>query len=107
MVAELLAELLPANHETRVIGIQSPAARREAEWADFLVICYPTYFLRPSLSIRELIATLKPSPTPSFPSPSPSPPSSPAFGSNRRAFLVTTYELYTENSLRVCALLLQ
>jgi ferredoxin len=89
LVAELLEELLSADHDARATGIFTPGAIRAAEEADFVVLCYPTYFLRPSRSMKEFIERLAPSDRP------------------RPAYLVTTYELYTENSLRACALLLK
>ena len=89
LVAGLLGELLSAEHDVRVISVRDSSAVEEALAADFLVLCYPTYFLRPSPSTREFIERLGASPA------------------RQPAYLVTTYELYTENSLRACALLLR
>ncbi len=89
IVAELLGELLSADHDVSVTGIFEAGAMEAAETSDFLVFCYPTYFLRPSRSTKEFIDRLTPSVRP------------------RAVYLVTTYELYTENSLRACALLLR
>lgn len=89
LVAELLEELLSADHDVRTTGIYEAGAVRTAEGSDFLVLCYPTYFLRPSPSTKEFIDRLAPADRP------------------RAAYLVATYELYSENSLRACALLLR
>jgi len=89
LVAELLGELLSPDHDVQVTSIFAPAAVDDFRGADFVVLCYPTYFLRPSPSMREFIGRLGDG------------------GGRRRAYLVTTYELYTENSLRACALLLK
>lgn len=85
-MAELLAELLCREHEATATSIDADEALQAAGRADFAVFCYPTYFLRPSPSMKEFIERLAPSRKP------------------RPAYLVTTYELYTENSLRACAL---
>jgi ferredoxin len=89
VVAQLLAELLSADHDARATHIFEAGALEEAERADFVVLCYPTNFLRPSPSMVEFIGRLAPS------------------GRRRPAYLVTTYELYAENSLRACALSLR
>jgi short-subunit dehydrogenase/ferredoxin len=89
LVAELLGEQLSRDHDVRVADIQAEGAVEAVTGADFLVFCYPTYFLRPSRSMKEFISRLEPAESP------------------RRAYIVTTYELYTENSLRVCARLLK
>jgi ferredoxin len=89
LVAELLGELLSTDHDVRATGIYDPGAVDAAEGSDFIVLCYPTYFLRPSRSMKEFIDRLVQSDRP------------------RAAYLVTTYELYAENSLRACALLLR
>ena len=89
VVAQLLGELLSPDHDARVTSIFDVEAAREAVSADLIVLCYPTYFLRPSPSTKEFIGRLA---RPEGP---------------RRAYLVTTYELYPENSLRACALSLK
>jgi len=89
LVAETVGELLAPATELRVRSIAHPSASGLAGDSDLLVLCYPTYFLRPSPSMREFIDSLGP------------------FDPPRKAFLVTTYELYTENSLRACALRLR
>jgi ferredoxin len=89
LVAELLAELLSGDQEVKAVDIQAPGATDAVGAADFTVLCYPTYFLRPSLSMREFISRLEPADWP------------------RQVYLVTTYELYTENSLRACARLVK
>jgi hypothetical protein len=89
LVAELLGELLSRDHDVRVSDIQAEGAIEAVSGADFVVLCYPTYFLRPSRSMKEFIGRLEPADRP------------------RRVYVVTTYELYTENSLRACARLLK
>ena len=89
LVAELLAELLSCDHQVKALDIHTPDAKDAVGAADFTVFCYPTYFLKPSLSMQEFISRLEPAHGP------------------RRAFLVTTYELYTENCLRAGARLVK
>lgn len=89
LVAELLAELLSPGHVVTAAGIYDAGAVDAMEASDVVVLCYPTHFLRPSRSMKEFIGRLAPSARP------------------RPVFLVSTYELYAENSLRVCALLLR
>jgi len=89
LVAELVGDLLSAHHEVRVAGVHQPQAAVAALDSDFTVLCYPTYFLKPSPSMREFVQGLEPQSRP------------------RSAYLVTTYELYPENSLRHCALWLR
>ncbi len=89
LVAELLAELLSADHDVKAWDIHAEGAAAAVGEAGFLVLCYPTYFLRPSPSIREFIGRLDPAARP------------------RPVYLLTTYELYSENSLRACARLVK
>ncbi len=89
VVAELVADLLSGDHDARVTRIEAAGALQEAQHCDFLVLCYPTYFLRPSSSMQEFVARLPPR------------------AGRPPAFLLTTYELYPENSLRECALSLR
>jgi ferredoxin len=89
LVAELLGELLSQDHDVTTTGIYQASAVDDAQGSDLIVLCYPTYFLRPSRSMREFIDRLVP------------------FDRPQKVYLVTTYELYAENSLRACALLLR
>jgi ferredoxin len=89
LVAELLGELLSGDHDVRVSSIYEAGAVKAAKDSDFLILCYPTYFIRPSPSMKEFISRLA------------------RFSRSKPAYLVTTYELYTENSLRACALLVK
>ena len=86
VVADLLAELVGGQHDARATRIEEAGALEQACRCDFLLLCYPTYFLRPSPSMQEFVERLAPR------------------RGNPPAFLVTTYELYAENSLRACAL---
>jgi len=88
LVARLLAEAISGRLPCSVADVYDPVSRELAANARFMVFCYPTYYLRPAPSIREFIASL------------------PRFEPPRSAFVVTTYELYTENSLRACASML-
>jgi ferredoxin len=85
MVAELLGDLLSDAGEVAIASIHDARARALARDPGFLVLCYPTYFLRPAPSMRRFVATLGP------------------FELPRAAYVVTTYELYPENSIRACA----
>jgi len=89
LVAELLGELLSERLECRVAGIDDPRSREYAAAAEALVLCYPTYYLKPAPSMREFAETLGP------------------FDPPRKAYVVTTCELYTENSIRRLALVLR
>jgi ferredoxin len=89
LVARLLGELLSAEHDARVSGVTEAGAADMVAASDLTILCYPTYFLRPSPSTREFIRGLARPPQP------------------KPVYLVTTYELYTENSLRACALMLR
>lgn len=84
LVAELLSELLGRSDDVTSKSIFDEGAADDAAAAEFVVLCYPTYFLKPSPSIVEFIGRLE----------------RPI--SRRAVYLVTTYELYTENSLRAC-----
>jgi ferredoxin/flavodoxin len=89
LVAELLGEILSVKDETCVAGVKDPRAAEVAADSDLLVFCYPTYFLRPAPSMREFIEGLGP------------------FDPPRASYIVTTDELYSENSIRACALMLK
>jgi ferredoxin/flavodoxin len=86
LVAELLSELLSARLGNAVASIEDPRAKAVAEDADFLVLLYPTYYLRPAPSMAEFARSLGP------------------FDPPKAAYVVTTCELYTENSVRRLAL---
>jgi ferredoxin/flavodoxin len=89
LVAQLLGELLSDRLEARVASIEEPGARETAADSDLLVLLYPTYYLKPAPSMAEFAATLGP------------------FDPPKPAYLLTTCELYTENSIRRLALALQ
>jgi NAD-dependent dihydropyrimidine dehydrogenase PreA subunit len=86
LVAELLGEILSGTGRCRVSGVEDPLSIDRAAHSGFLVFCYPTYFLKPSPSMREFVGSLGP------------------FDPPRRSYIVTTYELYSENSIRNLAL---
>jgi ferredoxin len=88
LVAELLGELLAGRLEREVASIEDPRARAIAEGAGLLVLLYPTYYLKPAPSMAEFARALGP------------------FDPPKPAYLVTTCELYTENSVRRLALAL-
>jgi ferredoxin/flavodoxin len=89
LVAELLGEILCASGDCRVLGIGDSRASARAVHSDLLVLCYPTYYLGPPPSMREFVESLGP------------------FDPPKRAYVVTTCELYTENSIRRFALMLK
>ncbi len=89
VVAALLGELVSEGVDCAVASIEDPSARELASSRDLLVLCYPTYYLKPAPSMREFAESLPPSDRP------------------RPAYVVTTCELYTENSIRRLSLLLK
>ncbi len=89
LVAELLGEILSAQCRARVMSIHDPGSAAAVDGSDLLVFCFPTYYLRPSPSMAQFIESL------------------PRFHSPRTAYIVATYELYTENCVRVGALRLK
>ena len=89
LTAELLSELLSAENEIGVVNIQSADSAEMISGSDFLVFCFPTYYLKPSPSMTEFISRL------------------PAGASLRKAYLVATAEIYSENCIRRCALSLK
>lgn len=98
VAAELLAELLERRLEisnssiegTRVslVSIEEKEALSVVIEAGLLVFCYPTYYLKPAHPMRLFTAGL-----PSFEAPKP-------------CYIITTCELYSENSLRQLAKIL-
>ena len=89
LVAELLGEILSESRKCDVAGIGDASAVEAAAGAEFLLLCYPTYYLGPPPSMREFVLRLGP------------------FDPPRRAYVVTTCELYSENSIRRLALMLR
>jgi ferredoxin len=89
LVAELLGEILSKDGFRGATGIRDPRAVELAQGSDLLVLCYPTYYLKPPPSMREFVETLGP------------------FDPPRAAYVVTTCELYSENSVRRLALALR
>jgi ferredoxin len=99
VVAELLAELLIRGAENSggeaddrrtvsVMSIEDQDARTLASEAGFLVFCYPTYYLKPAPPMRTFAAGLG------------------IFESAKPCYIVTTCELYSENSVRRLARIL-
>lgn len=87
VAAELLAELLapgtgPSGRAVSVASIEDDGARALAAEADFLVLCFPTYYLKPAPPMRDFAAGLGP------------------FSPTKPCYLVATCELYSENSSR-------
>jgi ferredoxin/flavodoxin len=89
LVAELLGELLSGRLEREVASIEDLRAREIAAGADLLVFLYPTYYLKPAPSMAEFARALGP------------------FEPPKLAYVVTTCELYTENSVRRLSLSLR
>jgi ferredoxin/flavodoxin len=89
LVAEILGELLSSSVDCAVAGIEEGRAPALAAASDILVLCYPTYYLKAPPSMRAFAVSLGP------------------FDPPRAAYLLTTCELYTENSIRAFALSLK
>jgi NAD-dependent dihydropyrimidine dehydrogenase PreA subunit len=89
VTAELLGELLSRSFNVSVRDIGASDAVETLNDSDFPVFLYPTYFLRPAPSMSEFISRLGPYDPP------------------HSAYIVTTDELYAENSIRACALALK
>ena len=92
VIAELLAELLEqkgtgpgalgAAHAVSLVIIEDEGAAVIASEADFIVFCYPTYYLKPAPPMRTFASSLR------------------RQGRVRPCYLITTCELYSENSVR-------
>jgi ferredoxin/flavodoxin len=80
-IAELLALLIVPSCEVRLIEAGHGASGAGLN-ADILVFGYPTFYLKPTPTILDFVATL------------------PRFTTPRPAFVFTTLALYAENSLR-------
>ena len=89
LVAEFLGEILSESVGGRVTGIEESLALGQAAGSDLLVLCYPTYYLESPPSMREFAERLGP------------------FDPSRKAYIVMTCELYSENSIRGFALMLR
>lgn len=90
VIAELLGRLLATRiaRGCEVHSIEEDGSGEAAARAGFLVLCYPTYFLKPAPAMIDFILSLSPD------------------MEGRKVALVTSYELYTGNSNRVAAGLL-
>jgi ferredoxin len=88
MVARLVGEALGGRFDVSVRAVEEKEARETASGADFIALFHPTYFLRPSPSTMEFIENLGAADPP------------------RPAYVVATYELYSENAIRATALAL-
>jgi ferredoxin/flavodoxin len=82
LVAELLGELLSPGADCEVTNIEDGRAASRAAAAELLVLCYPTFYLNPPPSMREFADRLGP------------------FDRPKKAYVITTCELYSENSIR-------
>jgi flavodoxin/ferredoxin len=82
LVAELLGEILSARFECGVLSIEDSRAAELAAGSGLLVLLYPTYYLKPAPSMSEFVQKLGPLDPP------------------RAAYVVSTCELYSENSIR-------
>lgn len=89
VVAHLLGRLAGPGTPCEVLSVEDPRAAEKAAAPGLLVLCYPTYFLKPAGVMTEFLRGI------------------PEGTGERRALLVTTYELYTGNSNRRAALLLR
>ena len=89
VVAHLLGRLAGPGTPCEVLSVEDPRAAERAAAPGLLVLCYPTYFLNPAPVMTEFLRGI------------------PEGRGERRAVLVTTYELYTGDSNRRAALLLR
>lgn len=89
VVAEILGVRLSGRTNCEVRSIEEKEAASAAARADSIVLCYPTYFLKPAPAMVEFVLNL------------------PGETRNRKVALITTYELYTGNSNRRLARLLR
>ncbi len=89
LVAELLCELMPDEFECSAASIEDARSRLVAADSDLIVFLYPTYYLKPAPSMLEFAENLGP------------------FDQPKTAYVVTTYELYAENSIRRFSLVLR
>jgi flavodoxin/ferredoxin len=85
LVAELAGEILSERYQCRITDIYDPLAAEAASECELLVLLYPTYYLRAAPSMREFASRLGP------------------FDPPRKAYLVATCELYSENAIRSLA----
>jgi Fe-S-cluster-containing hydrogenase component 2 len=86
LVAELVGEILSESYQCRITDIHDPLAAAAAAECELLVLLNPTYYLRAAPSMREFAESLGP------------------FDPPRKAYVVATCELYSENSIRSLAL---
>ncbi|MDX9826942.1 MAG: EFR1 family ferrodoxin [Spirochaetia bacterium] len=89
VVAEVLETCLSGLTSCEVHSIEGKEAAEAVARANFLVLCYPTYFLKPAPAMVDFALSL------------------PLETQNRKVALITTYELYTGNSNRGLARLLR
>ncbi len=89
VAARLLGRLIGPAAPCEVLSVEDPRAAALAAAPGLLVLCYPTYFLKPAPVMADFLRGI------------------PEGRGERRAVLVTTYELYTGNSNRRAALLLR
>jgi ferredoxin len=89
IIADLLGKLVGPGVGCEVLSIEDPRAAELAAGAGLLVLCYPTYFLKPAPLMLDFLRSI------------------PASLAGRQAVLVTSYELYTGDSNRRAALLLR
>ncbi len=89
VAARLLGRLAGRDTPCEVLSVEDPRAARRAAEPGLLVLCYPTYFLKPAPVMLDFLRSI------------------PRGRGDRRAVLVTTYELYTGDSNRRAALILR
>lgn len=89
VAARLLGRLAGPDIPCEVLSVEDPRAARRAAEPGLLVLCYPTYFLKPAPVMLDFLRSI------------------PRGQGERRAVLVTTYELYTGDSNRRAALILR
>jgi ferredoxin/flavodoxin len=86
VVAEILGSRLSGLIPCEVRSIEEKDAAEAIAKVDVIVLCYPTYFLKPAPAMADFVRSI------------------PKETKGREVFLITTYELYTGNSNRRLAL---
>ncbi len=86
VVSEILGSRLSGLIPCEVRSIEEKDAAEVIAKVDAIVLCYPTYFLKPAPAMADFVRSI------------------PKETRGRKVFLITTYELYTGNSNRRLAL---
>jgi len=88
LLSEIIFEKLKKYFSVKISHINNEYSNKMLEKFDLIIFGFPTHHAEPSLSIKEFINNLKP------------------FNNPKKSLIFTTYGLYTGNSLRIFAKLL-